>query len=140
MKKTDLAYIAGIIDGEGCIGIYKGKSGRKKKEYYHLQVVVRMTNEWIIRWLYFAFPGSFSEHTYPKEINRLKIWTWQLTGEKALIFLELIYPYLKLKKQQAEIAINFQKAKNIKNWATDEQIAINEAQKIMISNLKKECA
>lgn len=133
MKKTDLAYVAGIIDGEGCIGIYK------HKHRYYLQVAVHMTNEWLVNWLSFAFKGSISTYGYyRKRENCQKEWAWNLTGKKALVFLELVYPYLKLKKPQAEIAIQFQKHKVLPKALTDGQRAIAEAQRILISNLKKE--
>jgi len=39
------------------------------------------------------------------------MWHWIIVARKARDFLELIRPYLRLKKPQADIAIQFQKAK-----------------------------
>lgn len=134
MKKIDLAYVAGIIDGEGCIGLYLSK----KSSYYFIQVAVHMTNEWMITWLSNNFSGSKNVYThYRKRANCKPEWAWNITGKKALEFLELIYPYLKLKKAEAEIAINFQRRKPFRKSLTNGQAAIAEAQRILISNLKK---
>ena len=132
MKKTDLAYVAGIIDGEGCIGIYK------TKYRYYLTVAVHMTDEWMVTWLASLFSGSKNTYThYRKRSNCKPEWAWQIQGKRALVFLELILPYLKLKRPQAEIAINFQRAKVRPRQLTDEQRAVQEAQRIVVSNLKK---
>ena len=144
MRKTDLAYAAGIIDGEGCIGISFHRQVRPNKSYtfYELQVRVNHTNEWLCQWLRFAFGG----HVSPRNSQSMKRntwkpqWAWEIAARRALVFLELIYPYLRLKKPQAEIAIRFQRAKHHqgrKKMSTEAELAIIEAQKILISSLNQ---
>jgi len=57
---------------------------------------------------------------------------------RAAEFLKLILPYLQLKRPQAEIAIKFQagvgKSTRI---LTDEQLAVREAQKILLQEMKR---
>ena len=43
MKKTDLAYTAGIMDGEGSIGIARHKS-KSCKRGYTLELCVQITS------------------------------------------------------------------------------------------------
>ena len=109
MKKTGLAYTAGIMDGEGSIGIARHKSKSCKRGYtLELNVQVTSSDEWLCQWLKFSFGGSLS-HSINSANNPM--WHWIIVARKARDFLELIRPYLRLKKPQADIAIQFQKAK-----------------------------
>jgi len=140
MKRTDIAYVAGIIDGEGSIGIYK-KFGKDKRRYYQLTVQVSNSNEWLIRWLQMAF-GSYAYHHGHYSCEKIKrnreIYTWSIVGNKAVDFLKTIHPYLRLKKPQAEIAIRFQENRNHKtSRLTGGEKAVMEAERILISNLNQ---
>jgi len=130
MKKTDLAYVAGIIDGEGWIGIYTAN------KIYRLNVGVSNTNEWLVRWLEFAFGGHM--HVLPVRHPNAKLqYDWQMCGRKAAEFLTLIYPYLRIKRYQAEIALDYQKAKRHYGHMSDKESAIAEAQRILMASLNK---
>ena len=138
MKKTDLAYIAGIIDGEGCIGLRRETLRRKDKKYatVRLYVSVSNTNEWLLQWLRFSFRGSLAP--CPRKNHQRLAWEWCIVFKQARAFLEAIYPYLRIKKPQAEIALRFQKAKKYGgrgHYKTDGERAVEEAQRILISNL-----
>ena len=131
-EKLALAYTAGFFDGEGCISITKRKNKTKKGFSYQLFVSVWSTDEWIIQWLEMQYGGSTlcrSAHD-----NRKAIWKWCLSSNKACPFLSLILPYLNLKRPQAEIAIAFQ-PKNVKWPKTEEQLAVLEAERILISSM-----
>ena len=105
MKKTDLAYIAGIIDGEGSICIADtARSG------YVLVVSVGSTDEWLCQMLKMAFGGCVTLRN-KKELHRSAFWGWSMGSNKARAMLETVLPYLHLKRSQAELAIEFQKAK-----------------------------
>lgn len=133
MKKTDLAYAAGIIDGEGCIGIWKRKLKQNGKEYPYrsLSVSVAMTEQWVPTWLQFAFGGSVI-YFKAKQENHNPYWQWNITSNKALEFLRLILPYLKIKRPHAELGISFQSSAFRGSCRkTDAQKAIEEAQSIL---------
>jgi hypothetical protein len=144
MKKTDLAYFAGIVDGEGSIVIHaqhqsKGKySDRKRMTSYVLTVSVANTNEWIIRQLQFSF-GGYVGITAHRNAYRRTCYEWNITSVRAMNFLIMLLPYLKIKKPQAEIGIKFQKNKTSRNlrWKrlANEDIANREATKILIQKL-----
>jgi hypothetical protein len=65
MKETELAYIAGIIDGEGSVKIYKSHS-----RTYDVSVEVSMINELIPTWLHAAFG------------DRIRIKALQIKGQR----------------------------------------------------------
>ena len=135
MKKTDLAYTAGIIDGEGSIGIAKQKRKTCKRGYsFILYVQVNSSDEWLCQWLKFAFGGSIS-HSINNAGNPM--WHWIIGNRQALAFLRLVTPYLNLKKPQAELAIKFQEAKKYQPNKSDEDVAVEEAQRIVLQNMQR---
>ena len=132
MKRTDLAYTAGIVDGEGSIGIARHKSKSCKRGYtLELCVQVTSSDEWLCTWLKFAFGSSIS-HSVNNTGNPM--WHWILGARKAADFLKLILPYLKSKRPQAELAILFQNGKRYGGHKTDKQWAVEEAQRILLQD------
>ena len=139
MKKTDLAYTAGIIDGEGCIYISKRKS-KYNRQGYRLQLCVKIasTDEWLCQWLKFAWGGAVRLRvTHTKENkNWSDVWDWTLQTKQAVNMLKLISPYLNLKKPQAELAIKFQKRKVPGINLSDERKAVEEAEFLLMKSMK----
>lgn len=124
-----LAYTAGIIDGEGSISLLRGES--RPVQYFGLAVQVGSTTEWLLLWLESEYGG----HIYKFNGNRPKskpAWKWRINGKFALEFLELIVPYLHIKKPQAELAIKFQSRKNLRN-----NPVMNEADQILMASLNR---
>lgn len=105
MTETQLAYAAGIIDGEGYIGINKKYSKTHSSGYqYHIRIDVTMTDFCIPIWLQSQFGGSVYIH---KGINKPDM-RWNITCRDAEKFLIAILPFLIVKKKQAELALQFQ--------------------------------
>lgn len=103
-----LAYAAGIIDGEGSIIISKTIPRHRKDYQFRLKVTVGNTNELLILWMQAQFDGHTYKQERPVGDKRKDVYYWYLHGREASNFLELVYPYLCLKRPQAEIAICFQ--------------------------------
>ena len=103
MKRVTLAYVAGVIDGEGCIGLYCPQSTHSTQ----LQVKVSLTNKELVYWFYSTFGGGFRYEPARNERSKPS-YRWLVGGNQALKFLKQVHPYLRLKKPQAEIAIAFQ--------------------------------
>lgn len=111
MSKLQSAYLAGLIDGEGYIGIMMNRRGNKKnfhsaKDYIYTPVLkVCMTDKDTIEWLYRSFGGTFE--TRKAHHNAKESYGWMC--RKALVgkFLRYLYPYLRVKKKQAEIIFRF---------------------------------
>jgi len=138
-KKTIeiLSYTAGIIDGEGsiCIGRHKSKTNRSGYQI-DLRVVVSNTNEWLCNWLQFQFDGSVHLSHRRSSPKQKPAYQWCVASKKAYLFLEQVSPYLQLKRQQAELAMTFQKRK-FRGNQTDEQVALDEANKILMNSYNK---
>lgn len=141
VSDTELAYTAGIIDGEGNIGIYPNTT-KNGYPVFRLRVRVNNTNEWIIHWLQEKYAGSIGITSRKENSYRWKdAWWWTVSCRKAGEFLEAIFPYLIIKKPQAELAIKFQhqmSSNRGKNTPySKEDIALIEAQKILVNEMNK---
>jgi hypothetical protein len=107
LSETEKAYIAGLFDGEGCVHIAVNKPRPKGINPYHqLMVCVANTNQEIIKYLFDSFGGRVADNV--RKENQQPCQTWWIYAKEANAFLKLIFPYLRIKKLQAEIAIKFQ--------------------------------
>jgi len=101
---VECAYAAGLFDGEGSVCIsYRMQGANSKKETYSVAARVAMIDEDSILWLVSVFGGHHDTTNRTKSGNTIHRWT--LHCRKAADFLELIGPYLKLKKARAEVAV-----------------------------------
>src|SRR3990167_3559029 len=106
-KEIKLAYTAGFLDGEGCIRISKRNPRNGRRISYNLSVVIYQKDGEIMDWLYGNFGGMvYLKNKGDKSDNW--IYEWRVTEVKAYQFLKTLLPFLKYKKKQAELAIQFQ--------------------------------
>lgn len=110
MSKLTAAYIAGFVDGEGYIGITKDNSRRnyRRTDFYKAVVKVANTNKEIIQWLKDSFGGTLYYRKRDND-NWKNALCWTLEGKNLIPFIDKIYPYLRVKKKQAEIVKKFRK-------------------------------
>ena len=106
MSKLTAAYVAGLVDGEGSLGI------QKEDRKYQARIRVCMTDEFIIKWLYESFGGYFSTRTFNNDKWKTA-YEWDIHSNRLVKpFLDKIYPYLRVKKKQAEVIKEFQRTFN----------------------------
>ena len=105
---VQIAYLAGIIDGEGSIYIgnfsCNPKTGAK---YYQTNIEVTNSEKSLLDWLLHTFGGIVNQYTEkqtPKN-SRKTYWRWIATGDRVTHISELILPYLTCKRRQCEIMI-----------------------------------
>ena len=140
MEAKELAYFAGLFDGEGCIHIRKTKT-KTQKVTYALVCKVSMCNFSALEQLCNSFDGSLikeREHKYSNRNN--KLWTWTASCVKAKNFLLQITPFLRIKKDEANLALLFQQGKQRTHRSipkADTLLAIEEAQYNQMRNLKQ---
>ena len=116
MNEVDIAYIAGLFDGEGCISIakcaprYEGCS-----PYYRLVVALVNTNEQAPRLLQSHFGGRvylYGDNKSPRQGGTARpCWHWRAGGPECVEFLRVVSPYLKLKANEARLALKFAEAR-----------------------------
>lgn len=98
----NVQYAAGLIDGEGYIGI-----SRTKAQTYNIRVAVAMVTKGtpILARMHSAFGGHVSEMKPESDRNAAKT-RWTVDGEQAASFLEAVKPHLILKTGQAAEALS----------------------------------
>jgi hypothetical protein len=109
LSERDAAYIAGIVDGEGWIGIHElGRGGGKApRGKYRVCVDVANTNKDIVDFLHTRLGGVCC---FCKGKGRAKDhWKWRVSTWKALAALDAIHEYLIAKKQQSKLCRRIQR-------------------------------
>jgi len=89
------AYVAGIIDGEGCIGLSRSGAG------VYPSIYVTNTNIDLLHALKGRYGGIIKVKALRKE-NWKEAYAWKVTWRSAVLLLEDVGEYLMLKKKQAE--------------------------------------
>lgn len=109
LADTDLAYMAGLLDGEGCIVIDK-TAHRNGRTYYSLRVTFVNTHLPTIQWV----SDNFCDHSWvvkeEAKPNRKALYTIIWRSTQAQTLLATLLPFMRTKRQQAEWAIEFQQA------------------------------
>lgn len=113
-----LAWAAGFFDGEGCVEISHHCGSKRKlsrgsvyfysRDNYSMSVTVSQCEQSPILLFVEAFGGHMCQIHRPKQnIRHRDIWTWRCNSAEAESFLRLVLPSLVVKRQQAEIALEF---------------------------------
>lgn len=105
---TKLAYLAGLIDGEGCIHIGRKYEGGRSGAHA-LQVQVSNSDVRMMVWLSKEFGGRVSpvkrtgpQSGYPR---KRQMYVWVICAMNAAQILTAVYPYLVVKQDQADVAL-----------------------------------
>lgn len=143
--KCTLAYLAGIIDGEGSIGIYARKSRNSRSKEYFIQVTCIMRERQAIDLLASVF-GGLHAHRVQGHAGAIS-FVWRVTSRKAYNCLLCLLPFLKIKRNQAQYAIQFNEQELNKTRAgcfggerrlSVTELDIRETYKRKMSEMKKE--
>lgn len=102
------AYFAGLLDGEGYIGIRT--VCRKNREWnyntYALQIVITNSHKPVLEEAQRIWGGSLS--TYLPHNREIPVSKLNFVSQKAAKFLLDVYPYLRIKREQAFTALDAQ--------------------------------
>jgi hypothetical protein len=106
-----LAYLAGIIDGEGSIQIFKRTNLVKGSinPTYNTFIKVENTNPKMIQFLHQCFSGN--KYVVPKRANRnhRQTFCWNAPTRIAVKCLAECYDFLIIKQKQASTVFQFRK-------------------------------
>jgi hypothetical protein len=109
--EIDFARLAAFIDGEGCILIHRQKQYSRKSKphwrpHYIVQVVVTNISVKLVRWCKDNFGGFITP--YVGGLNRKRqCFKWTAHSGECCEILMRCLPYFVIKRDQAEIAIEF---------------------------------
>jgi len=134
-KKEDLAYIAGVIDSDGCISI-----NRDIKKYQPTVQVTQAQPE-AINLINKIFGGNYRIVKQSKSsLNYKDLYLWRIRSRKNLgIFLEAILPFLRIKRKQAKIVIDYCNIRrdSIENNGGNRKNTYSGIEKIMCEKIQK---
>ena len=138
MTKEELAYIAGFVDGEGCI--YIKKPG--KRNLHEIKLTVANTDKDVMDWIAVTVGCGKVRLRSRKPLKPYwkDQYDWSVTGSTAIRILSEIYPYLKCKKLQAEIAFKYYNTMQLKQrrlGISSETFVLREELRVALSDCKK---
>lgn len=100
-KEVEWAYLAGLIDGEGCISAQAPNRGDR----YFAQVRVVNTRLEMLEWIERRFGGVISFNRRAT-IKWRALYKWRIHGQAKVAWILIgCMPYLVIKRDQAHIAL-----------------------------------
>ena len=106
--ETDIAYIAGLFDGEGTVDYKQRWEKRPKGKRYkvwRITAAIEMTDQHVLAWLHEVLGfGTLNEKK--KRPGRKIIWRWRCSFREALVFAKLLWPHAQTKLHKLEQIID----------------------------------
>ena len=102
---TDVAYIAGFLDGEGCIRIKHANQGGNS---YYVWVAITNSYKPTLDFAVSLFGGKVRRAE--KKVNKW-VYHYLITSSEAVDMLKVLVGFLREKREQAVIAIEFHENK-----------------------------
>lgn len=116
-RELAIAWAAGLIDGEGHIGIgsqqprYRGrKDGQLSPIAYHVRLSVEMTDEKTVRRLAELFGNKVTTRRRRSKDGRSfykRQWGWKVSGRTCEPVLRELLPHLVTKQAEASVALEW---------------------------------
>lgn len=97
-SQEELAYIAGVLDSDGCISL--------ASKHVVPKITVANTKEALPQWFHDRLGGHLSQQG-ARNLRWRSTWYWILQGQPAIDLLKLVRQWLVLKREQANVVIDF---------------------------------
>lgn len=97
-------YTAGLFDGDGTVSIFQTKTIYSSNFYVITRVI--NTHRRVLDLLQEQFGGSVVKHMKQTKVSK-QSWAWKLAHKDSGRFLDLIYPYVIIKKPAVTICRDF---------------------------------
>ena len=136
---TEIAYIAGLFDGEGHVGIGRMQRPSSLPPCYTLNVAISNTHLPVLEELQGSFGGKIWT-SKGKRFGKKPVYVLRFRKSEADKLLRLILPYLRIKKVSAEYAIQFLEMPKHKGWYDPVPIAELDQREMLKMAIKNESA
>jgi len=129
IEPSELAYWGGFFDGEGSISIYRyqNKSPYHVSPTYSVQMSLSQVNKQIVDLFSQRFKGTraIRKHRIP---NARTQYYWSARGRRAIAVIKELLPFLRLKRSQADLALEFhtRKGANPSRHLTEQELRLRE--------------
>lgn len=125
-----LAYFAGLIDGEGHLGIKRDGTGVKARNHspvHQERLSVGSTNRAVLE-LLMSFFGCGRIYYRRTANGRQEWWVWDVMCRQAVSVIRQLYPYLRIKKPEADLILRLSDSRMTSRiQLTSEQIAYRDS-------------
>jgi hypothetical protein len=104
LSEIDLAYIAGLIDGEGCMKIHTHKQQKNGKVYYGYtyRISISNTDKNVLCWVHKTIGMGNLLNQPNRQKNHKYSYRLEIAGKtQILMFLPYVIIYLKIKRDDA---------------------------------------
>lgn len=111
LSETQKAYLAGLIDGEGCLSITKKRDTKGMRYGYCFRPVLHVANthpgvlQEVQKWTGLGRVRRFDE----ARLNRKARYQWMVWSNQAAQIVSAVAPYLIIKKKKAPVFLRFVK-------------------------------
>lgn len=101
MNKSDLKWVAGLLEGEGCFTFEKQAAYKNGLRYRRASVACNMTDEDVIRRLHELVGEGRVTHLKNKQFSHYKpTWRWRVEGEPAVGLMLKLLPFMFSRRKQ----------------------------------------
>ena len=121
INESDLAYIAGLFDGEGSISYkqYMRKRANNKKAYptWQIRMEIAMTDQSVLMWVCEILGvGTVTAKRYktPYTVRWKKQWRWRCSHQDAYYVARLLWPYAHVKLEGVQKIIEHYSSRKLK--------------------------
>ncbi len=97
-RETELAYLAGVFDGEGSMGMWS--KGKDKNKGFRLQVEMA-DGDVVLRFMTYFLKGSLTARHRDEKYKIM--YAWRVNGEEAKVVAREMLPHLS-RRRQAQFA------------------------------------
>ena len=106
LSEVEKAYLAGFIDGEGCITLkLYSRKWKNERQYVTAKITVTNAHRDVIAFVGYVFNRKITEE---KRYNWKTAWRVQIDRlEDVREIIKYLLPYLKVKRKQAELLLEF---------------------------------
>lgn len=117
METSELAWAAGLFEGEGCIRINKST----KRNLGALIVAVTNTDEQVIDFLHSRW-GGCKKPASGLRADQRRAWVWVTASRRAALFLKAIEPFVvrDIVRERIRVGLQFQAGKSTTSRVSDE--------------------
>ena len=124
---TDLAYLAGVIDSDGSIYISKQPPyGTQTNPAYRLVVNISQNTQEAQDFAESLYGGVRRQQEPDGKSRVHTLFRWQIDGHRAVQCIKDIYPFLKVKRLQAWLGLEFRANLTMHNPLHLEDLAVRE--------------
>lgn len=135
VREIELAYIAGIVDGEGYICCVRHVTRKSNLVRYDVVIGIKMTTDIPLTLVQSIFGGNITN--YQPKGNRKVIYKWEILNHNAQDVLLALKPYVLLKRGQLEVALRMLENHPHYEHYTAMERFMHEADALAIKELNK---